>query len=134
MKKADLFKTFLLLTCAISILSFSSCELLTNSKTEPRYKVWTDTSSYADFQTNFKMTLENGMYLRVEFTPTQWNTISATLTNDGKYWWTKNQIKDWFLGRNFDEPTATKSSSWLTTIDHGFIASRTGTIVYYILK
>jgi len=96
MKKADLFKTFLLLTCAISILSFSSCELLTNSKTEPRYKVWTDTSSYADFQTNFKMTLENGMYLRVEFTPTQWNTISATLTNDGKYWWTKNQIKDWF--------------------------------------
>ena len=74
------------------------------------------------------------MYLRVEFTPTQWNTISATLTNDGKYWWTKNQIKDWFLGRNFDEPTATKSSSWLTTIDHGFIASRTGTIVYYILK
>ena len=134
MKKTDLFKTFLLLACAISILSFSSCELLTNSKAGPRYKVWTDISSYAQFETDFKTSLGDGMYLWMEFTSAQWDTISASLTNNGKHWWTKNQIKDWFLGRNFDDATATQRTAWLTTIDHGFIASRTGTIVYYILK
>ena len=60
--------------------------------------------------------------------------ISGSLTNEGRHSWTKSQIKDWLLGRSFGDSESTKESAWLTTIDHGFIASRTGNTVYYILK
>lgn len=74
------------------------------------------------------------MYLRLEFNSSEWSQISSTLTNEGKHSWIKSQIKDWLLGRGFGDSESTKESAWLTTINHGFIASRTGSTVYYILK
>ena len=74
------------------------------------------------------------MYIRLEITASQWNQISSSLTSEGRHSWTKSQIKDWLLGRGFGDSESTKESAWFATIDHGFIASRTGNIVYYILK
>ena len=111
---------------------FVGCTNLTSTETE--YTVWTDQSTYSYFQTNFGTTLNDGMYVRLEFTSSQWKQIASSITSEGRHYWTKSQIQDWFIGRGFGNSEANQESAWLTTIDHGFIASRTGNIVYYILK
>ena len=134
MKKSYFFKIFLLGLCVTVILNYISCKQPSNSSMDLTYTVWTSFSSYADFQSNFQSTLGDGRYIRLEFTEEQWNTLLPKLTDTGKHNWTKNQIKDWFLGRGFGDVESTRESSWITTIEHGFIASRTNSIVYYILK
>ena len=117
--------TFLLVS-----LSFFSCK----SNSEETYTVWTDVGTYSEFQSAFNTTLDDGMYLRLEFTSSQWSQLSQSLTNEGKYSWTKDQIKDWLIGRGFGDSESTRESAWMTTIDHGLIASRTNSTVYLILK
>ena len=126
-------KDFFGLLIIISVISFfSSCQ--NNVDSEDSYTVWTDLSSYSEFQSTFGTTLDDGMYVRLEFTSSQWSQLSSSLTSEGRHSWTKSQIKDWLLGRNFGDSESTKESAWLTTVDHGFIASRTDNTVYYILK
>ena len=129
-------KGFVLLVAVALCFAAISCSNPSSSSTpsEETYTVWTDLSTYSDFQTVFKTTLNDGMYLRLEFTASQWNQMSGTLTSEGRHSWTKSQIKDWLLGRGFGDSESTKESAWFATIDHGFIASRTGNTVYYILK
>lgn len=115
------------------LLIFTSCSNLNTSK-EPTYTVWTDFASYSDFQTTFNATMNDGYYIRYEFTSDQWAQISSSTTSEGRHSWTKEKIKDWLIGRGFGETESTKEVAWLTTIDHGFIASRTGNTVYFILK
>lgn len=50
-----------------------------------------------------------------------------------KHNWTEDELKKYFVGRGFDS-TASKTVAWLVTVNHGFVASRSGSIVYYILK
>jgi len=124
-------KNFLLGILAIMLLFgiiFNSCET-----EEPTYTVWTDSTSYSQFYNSFG-TLNDGYYIRYEFTFSQWDTISSSLTNEGKHNWTENEIKSWFIGRGFGESEANREKAWLMTIDHGFIASRSGSIVYMLLK
>jgi len=100
----------------------------------PTYTVWTDLMSYTEFSTAFGTTLNDGYYLYVEFTSSEWNSISPSLTNEGKHNWTESEIKNWFIGRGFDNSLATQRTAWLMTIGHGFIASRSGSTVYLLLK
>ena len=125
-------KIFGLLIIISVMLVFSACQ--NNVTGEETYTVWTDLGTYAEFQSTFGTNLDDGMYIRLEFTSSQWNQMLSSLTNEGKHIWTKSQIKDWLLGRGFGDSESTKESSWLTTIDHGFIASRTRNTVYFILK
>ena len=111
-------------------LSLNSCK----SNAEETYTVWTDVATYSEFESAFNTTLDNGYYLRLEFTSSQWSQISPSLTNVGKHRWTKDQIKDWLIGRGFGDTESTRESAWMTTIDHGLIASRTNSTVYLILK
>ena len=129
-------KGFLLLVVVAFCFAAISCSNPSSSSTpsEATYTVWTDLSTYSDFQTVFNTTLDDGLYLRLEFTSAQWNQISGSLTSEGRHSWTKSQIKDWLLGRGFGDSESTKESAWFATIDHGFIASRTGNTVYLILK
>ena len=125
-------KLFVLFTITgIIILSFISCQFNNEDDT---YTVWTDVSSYSVFQSIFNTTLNDGMYVRLELTSSQWSQISPSLTSEGRHSWTKSRIKDWLLGRGFGNSESTKESAWMTTIAHGFIATRTGNTVYYILK
>ncbi len=123
-------KLFGLLVIVPLLFFLNSCQM----NTEETYTVWTDSSSYFDFVLSFNATLNDGMYMRLEFSSADWAKMSDSLTNEGKYVWTKSQIKDWLIGRGFGDSESTKESSWLTTIEHGFIVSRTGNMVYYILK
>ena len=111
-------------------LSLNSCK----SNAEETYTVWTGVTTYSEFQSAFNTTLDDGMYLRVELTSYDWSQISPSLTNEGKHSWTKDQIKDWLIGRGFGDTESTRESAWITTIDHGLIASRTNSTVYLILK
>lgn len=103
---------------------------------EPRHTVWTDVGTYSEFQSSFQRTLDDGMFLYAEFTNEQFAQIAPTLSgaSDHKHSWTKAQLKDWCVGRGFDNSTANEYASWLASINHGMIASRRGNLVDLILK
>lgn len=103
---------------------------------EPRYTVWTDVGTYSDFQSSFQKTLNDGMFLYAEFTNQQFAQIAPTLSgaSDHKHSWTKAQLRDWCVGRGFDNSTANEYSAWLASINHGMIVSRRGNLVDLILK
>lgn len=109
-------------------LTISSCQMNVDA-----YTVWTDVSNYSEFQSNFG-DLDNGMYTRFNISASGWAQVSSSLSSVGKHTWDKDQIKEWFIGRGFGESEATQETAWLTTSDHGMIASRTGNTVYYILR
>ena len=73
----------------------------------------------------------------MELLNSQFSTISQILENEAaelKHNWTEEELQKYFVGRGFDSQTASKTVAWLVTVNHGFVASRTGNIVYYILK
>ncbi len=125
-------KRFLSFLVTLSILlvtaiTFQSCS-------EEKYTVWTDTETYSDFQSSLNVTLDDGHYIRVPISNDQWKEISKSLTNEGKHRWDEATIKKWFISNGFGEYEATKESSWLALTDHGLIVTRTGNMVYFIMK
>lgn len=125
MKK--LFPLFILL---VTLFVSTSCSM----NTEPTWTVYTDIGTYSEFKQAFGTTLDDGYYVRLEFSSSEWDAIKSSTIDDNKHQWTKAQIKDWFIGRGFGNSEAEKEIAWLTTINHGFIASRTGNTVYFLLK
>ena len=65
------------------IFCFISCQH--NVDSEDSYTVWTDLSSYSEFQSTFGTTLDDGMYVRLEFTSSQWSQLSSSLTSEGRH-------------------------------------------------
>ena len=125
MKKLfHLLAVVVLLTTAIS---FQSCS-------DDKYTVWTDTGTYEEFQTAFQAELEIGYYKRLEITSDQWAEISKELTSEGRHRWSEAEIKKWLVGNGFGEYEATKESSWLAMVNHGFLVTRDQNFVYMILK
>jgi len=123
---------FVILVIAILFsITFIGCS---EPDSDPTYTVWTDTISYSEFTSAFQTTLDDGYYGRLEFTDSDWAQISPSLTNEGKNNWTESQINKWFIGRGFGEKEANRETSWLMTINHGFLASRSGSLVYILLK
>ena len=123
-------KPFPLFILFIILFVSTSCSM----NTEPTWTVYTDVDSYSEFKQVFGTTLDDGYYIRLEFSSNEWDAIKSSTIDDYKHQWTKAQIKDWFIGRGFGNSEAEKEIAWLTTIDHGFIASRTGSTVYFLLK
>lgn len=118
--------TFIVL--CLAVCSFQSCEK------ETKYTVWTETDTYADFQTAFQTTLDDGCYKKLEITNKEWEQIAPNLTSEGKHYWSEAEIKKWLVGNGFSSYASTKESSWLVMTDHGFLASREGNLVHLILK
>ena len=131
-KKRNFWQSLSTIFIVLAILFFASCS--SDDDSEETYTVWTDVSTYSEFTSTFNTTLDDGYYVRLELTSSQWSQISSGLTNEGRHNWEKSKIKEWFIGRGFGDSEATKEVSWFMTISHGFIASRTGSTVYYILK
>ncbi len=108
-----------------------------NGSEEETYTVWTDISTADDFQQAFGTTLYDGKYITVEFSNSQFSQIMQNVGNaaaEYKHNWTEEELKKYFVGRGFDSNTASKTVAWLVTVNHGFVASRSGNIVHYILK
>ncbi len=117
----------LVILTLIMVFAMQSCS-------EEKYTVWTDSGTYSEFQSAFNTTLDDGYYVRVELDSEQWAEISKGLTSEGRHKWDEETIKKWFISNGFGETEATKESSWFALIDHGFLATRTGNMVYFILK
>jgi hypothetical protein len=122
-------------TVAVGII-LAACPQPTDSDStdiDPTYAVWTDYVAYTEFQAAFDVaTLQDDHYVRIEITDAKFNQMSPP--NEYKQNWTKNRIYDWFIGRGFGYDEANRETAWLITINHGFIASRSGNIVYIIIK
>jgi len=117
----------------ILLIVFGVLMISCSEDTETTYTVWTDSSTYSEFLSQFGA-LSDGYYVSIELTNIEFNQMSPSLTNEYKHEWTEKQIHDWFIGRGFGTIEANKETAWLLTINHGFIASRSGSIVYMILK
>ena len=102
----------------------------TKEETEPTYSVWTYSIPYSDYPG----TLEDGFYNQVELTNSQFSDFSKTLTAEHNHKWTEKQIYNWFIGRNFTPYEATQKTAWIITTNHGIITSRSGNIVYSLIK
>ncbi|MCH5282282.1 MAG: hypothetical protein J1E59_01335 [Treponema sp.] len=108
-----------------------------NGSEEETYTVWTDISTADDFQQTFGTTLYDGKYITVVLLNSQFSAMTQILEKEAaefKHNWTEEELQKYFVGRGFDSQTASKTVAWLVTVNHGFVASRTGNIVYYILK
>jgi hypothetical protein len=124
-------KKLFLTSLVIIVSGFIGCKQPTDS--EPTYAVWTDSGTYAEFQSAFGgATLGDGYYSRLDITNAQFSQMS--LPNEYKHDWTESQIYDWFIGRGFGSTEANREKSWLITMNHGLIASRSGNIVYMLIK
>ncbi len=119
----------LVILTLIMVFAMQSC-----SEEKEKYTVWTDSGTYSEFKSAFNTTLDDGYYVRVELDSEQWAEISKGLTSEGRHKWDEETIKKWFISNGFGETEATKESSWFALIDHGFLATRTGNMVYFILK
>ena len=106
------------------------------NESEPTYTVWTDVSTASDFEQIVGTTLYDGKYVTVEFSNSQFAQMESTLAaqNDFKHNWTEEDLQKYFVGRGFDSQTANQTVNWLVTVNHGLVVSRSGNIVYYILK
>lgn len=110
----------------VTVMSFQSCS-------DDKYTVWTDTMSYAEFQSATQKNITDGYYVRVEITESEWKAWTEDVTK-GKHKWTEAEIKKWLVGCGFGQTESTKESSWLVMVDHGFIVIRDGKLIYMILK
>lgn len=106
---------------------FQSCS-------DEKYTVWTGTENYSEFHTLTQVTINDGYYIRLELTESQWDEISKQLSKKERNRWDEKTIKKWFISNGFGESEATKESSWLALINHGFVVTRDGNLVYMILK
>jgi hypothetical protein len=125
------FAGIIALIIVFTALSLTGCP---TESDDPTYTVWTDVTTYTEFYNVFQTTLSDGYYVRIELPDAQWNQLSPSLTNEGKHNWTEDQLYNYFIGRGFGSTEANQQKSWLITIKHGFIASRTGSIVDLLLK
>lgn len=128
--KRTVFTILALVSLLLVTMVMPSCK----DKGEETYTVWTDTETYSDFQRDFQTTLNDGYYVRVELTREQWEQIGPNLGSEGRHKWDEATIKKWLISNGFGESEANKESSWFALIDHGFLATRTGNLVYLILK
>ena len=117
----------------IGIITLFCIIILNNCKmnADPTYTIWTDSGSYTDYSSVFG-TLYDGYYLKMELSNSDFNSMS--LSNEYKHNWTENEIYNWFLGRNFISSEANELKAWVITVNHCIIASRSGEIVYMLIK
>lgn len=123
-----LFTTLVTFIVVCLVACFQSCEK------EAKYTVWTETDTYANFQTVFQTTLDDGCYRKMEITNKLWAQIAPVLTNEGKHYWSEAEIKKWLIGYGFGDYESNKETSWLVMTDHGLLAAREGNLVHLILK
>lgn len=119
-----------MLMTPVIVIMFISCNI---EPDEPTYTVWTDTVTYSQYY-NVLGSLSDGYYVHYELTNALWTQLAPSLTDDGKHNWTESDINKWFIGRGFGNSEANRETAWLMTIDHGLIASRSGSMVYMLLK
>jgi hypothetical protein len=106
------------------------------SGNDVKYTVWTRTLSYSEYSSGvFKnFTMDSGEYYRAGLDSSNWDILSDFRNSSSKQSMTETQIKNWLKGNGFSDNIATEQTTWLKSATHGFIASRSGSTVYVIIK
>ena len=123
-------KFYTLIASAILLLvtlSLSSCG-------GEKYPVWTDSESYSTFYSSTNIAINDGQYMRAEISNSEWKDFGKSLSDEYKHRWDEATIKKWLISNGFGDYESTKESSWLVLTNHGMIVSRTGSMVYMIVK
>ena len=116
----------------LSGLTLTGCETEQSEKpSEKTYTVWSYTSSYSEYSNTFGA-LSDGSYRRIEIFSGEINY--SAIPAQYKYNWTENEIYNWFLGRDFISSEANQMKAWVITHEHCLVASRSGNIVYMLIK
>ena len=92
------------------------------------YEVYTfyDDASYYSY--------EDGYYYKGEYKDSDFATVQKKMSKYRKDW-TKSEITNYLITKaGFDTENAAEAESWLFSVDHGGIASRNGSYVYFIIK
>ena len=121
----------------ISLVFLLGITLLTQSckkEDDGKCTIWTQSFAYSEFYSAFQITIQDGYYVRAALTNDEWAQIVSNLNGVPKYSWDEATIKKWFISNGFGEAEATKESAWFILTTHGVIASRSGNLVYCILK
>jgi hypothetical protein len=114
-------------------IMLTGCSPSTGGSASHTYTVWTDSTTYSEFSSEGG-TLDDGKYIRVELSNSEFSQMSPSLTSEYKHVWTESQLYDWFIGRGFGNSEANQEKAWLITINHGIIFSRSGPIVDILMK
>ena len=127
---------FLISLCTL----FVSCNPNTDDDDdeEPTYTVYTWRTSYSSWSSNGN-TLGDGKYKKGELSQSNFDSLYAQMEADNKvsslqHVWTQNEIQTCLISRGFSTEKAEEVTSWLIGVSHGYIQSRTGSIVYTLVK
>ena len=118
-----------LIILLMTVFSLQSCIHI-----EPTYTILTDTETYDEFMFRFQARLEDGFYVREYLTGAQWEDLSRSISYEGRHRWSEAEIKKWLMAIGFGEAESTKEASWISLVNHGYIVSRDGNLVYVVLK
>jgi hypothetical protein len=125
---------FGILVILLSGLTLTGCETEPPELPEPTektYTVWSYTASYSEYSNTFGA-LSDGYYRRTEVFSGEINY--SAIPTEYKRNWTENEIYNWFLGRDFISSEANQMKAWVITHEHCLVASRSGSIVYMLIK
>ena len=114
----------------VAIIGILLCGCDTDPE-EKTYTVWSYTASYSDYSSTFGA-LADGYYRRIEIFSGEINY--SAIPAEYKYTWTENEIYNWFLGRGFIPSESNEMKAWVITHAHCLVASRSGSIVYMLIK
>ena len=112
----------------LSGLTLTGCQTEPSEKT---YTVWSFTTSYSDYLNTFG-TLNDGYYRKTEVFSGELNY--SAIPTEYKRNWTENELYNWFLGRGFISSESNEMKAWVITHEHCIVASRSGGIVYMLIK
>ena len=133
MKKINLLKPFLLFSLLAVLMTLAACNNPVNPEPK-KYTVWITRLTYNQFKDAFKMEFKDNGYDIQEFDAAQWNNISKSLTDNGKFMWTEDRITTWLLDNGFSKEQTPEIVQRITTIEHGILIFRTGDAVDYVIK
>jgi len=137
---------FLMIPVIIFVIGMTvvGCDIGPADNGDPKYSVRTGTMPYTDFQALVRSqggnyTLSDGYWSNDELTTDEFNQYvsiynSSQISTKSQNNWTKNQLVDYFIGRGFDNGKANQAASLVVTTNHILITSRSGSIVYVLIK
>jgi len=124
------------------VLALALAAALSGCGDDDGYTVWTLSVPYSDYQAAFATMGEgqsldlpsSGSRVHFEIPSSVWNDeIRPILGNNGKQNWSEGQIKNWLTGNGLSDSEANQEATWITTVSHGFFATRDGSSMAHLL-
>jgi len=104
---------------------------------DPTYTIWTNSFNFFSTSDSWFGDLQDGQFKRFELSNSEFEeekSVNFVNKNGLQNKWTEDQLYSYLIGMGFSSDKAKQQSSWLVSINHGCIGSRTGASLNMILK